>query len=103
MADMKTVWSGYGETTLPLKRCPNCGVETRTQLARCPECDRRYDRPLPWLTDPMRWTLGLFALLGAGVAAYLILPGVFEARDQNLARTAEQSRQLVASERARLI
>lgn len=103
MTDIKTVWSGYGEATLPLKRCPNCGAETRTQLARCPECNRRYDRRLPWLTDPMRWTLGVVALIGAGIGAYLILPGVFDARDDRLARLAADSRRLVASERARLI
>jgi hypothetical protein len=103
MADMKSVWAGYGEAELPVKRCPNCGVETRTQLARCPECDRRYDRLLPWLTDPMRWALGVLALTGMVVACILILPGVLEERDAGNARRAAAQRALEAAERKRLI
>jgi hypothetical protein len=102
--DTKSVWSGYGtEDDLPLERCPNCGVETRTQLARCPHCNRRYDRRLPWLTDPMRWVLGIAGLIAFGVACALILPGVFDERDAGNARRAADRRALEASERARLV
>jgi hypothetical protein len=100
--DMKSVWAGYGLEELPLKRCPNCGVETRTQLARCPECDRRYDRRLPWLTDMMRWGLGVAGVLALIAGCILILPGVFDERDAGNARRAAAQRALEASERQRM-
>ena len=99
---MKSVWQGYGEETLPVKRCPNCGVETRTQLARCPECDRRYDRRLPWLTDPMRWALGALGLVVFIAGCILILPGVFDERDAGNERRAAEHRALERATRARM-
>jgi hypothetical protein len=101
--DMKSVWSGYGAAALPLKKCPNCGVETRTQLARCPECNRRYDRRLPWLNDRMRWALGAAGVVAFIVGCILILPGVFDSRDAHNARVAAEERARVRAEIARLV
>lgn len=103
MADGGGVWSGYGTEHVPERRCPNCGRVSRTPLAKCPHCDRRFDRRLPWLTDPMRR-----AAAGAGVVAVitgcvLILPGVFLERDQGNARRAAESESLRLRKTAELI
>lgn len=96
------MWEGYGASALPERRCPNCGKSSRTQLAKCPHCDRRFDRKLPWLTDPMRWVAGAVGLVAFGVACALILPGVFDARDEGNAQRAAESAALRAAKRAEL-
>src|SRR4051812_50008002 len=87
----------------PLRRCPNCGEEATTWRAQCPACNKRYDRRLPWLSDPARWALGVAGAIVAIAALALTLPGVFAARDAHNAQVARKAAQRVAAERARLI
>lgn len=101
--DIRDVWSGYGVDALPERRCPNCGESARTQLAKCPHCDRRYDRRLPWLTDPMRWAAGALGLAAVLTGCALILPGVFDERDAGNARRAAESEALREAKRAELV
>ena len=68
----------------------------------CPSCGKRYDRKLPWLSDRARWVIGITGALVVIVGCILILPGVFEARDEHNAREAAAQRALEARERARL-
>jgi hypothetical protein len=86
-----------------MRACPNCGVESATWRAQCPACNKRYDRRLPWLSDRMRWVLGVAGAIGAIVALILILPGVFSAKQAKDREAAQAQAQLVAKERARLI
>lgn len=87
----------------PVRTCPNCGEEAATWRANCPACSKRYDRRLPWLSDRMRWALGIAGALAAIAALWAILPGVFDAKRENDAKAAHEQAQRVAAERARLI
>jgi len=86
----------------PLRTCPTCGAQHATERAICPSCGKRYDRKLPWLSDTARWALGAAALIVVVTGCALILPGVFDARDEHNAREVAAQRALEARERARL-
>ena len=86
-----------------LRRCPTCGVETATLAARCPNCNKRYDRALPWLKDWMRWTLAIATVAGLTVLALSLRPGIEETKQERAARIAREQAALVAKQRTRLI
>ena len=87
----------------PTRRCPTCGTETATLAARCPNCNKRYDRALPWLKDWMRWTLAVAAVIGLTVLGLSLRPGIEETKQERSARLAKEQAARVAKERARLI
>jgi len=99
--DVREIFSRAPEGPPP-RTCPSCGAEARTWRAECPSCGKRYDRRFARVSDWQRWTLAAVALVGAVVAAALILPGVFESRDEHNARVAREQAARVAAERARL-
>lgn len=86
----------------PLRRCPNCGAEHATHRGFCPACGKAYDRRFARVSDRQRWVLGAVGLVVAGLAAALILPGVFEAKRANDRRAAAEQAVRVAEERRRL-
>ena len=87
----------------PTRRCPTCGVETATLAARCPNCNKRYDRALPWLKDWMRWTLGIAGAVGLTVLALALRPGIEETKQERATRLAREQAELVATKRAKLV
>jgi hypothetical protein len=86
----------------PERRCPSCGAVAATHRSACPACGKRYDRRAPWLPDRARWALGALAVAAVVVAAVLVLPGVFDARDERAAQAARAQARRVAAERVRL-
>lgn len=100
--EVREIW-GRAPEGPPKRTCASCGAEHATYRAHCPACGKRYDRRLPWLTDSMRWGLAAVAVIAAGVAAALILPGVFDAKSDNDAREARERTEAIAAERARLV
>lgn len=99
--DVREIFSRAPKETPP-RACPSCGAEHATQRAFCPSCGKRYDRRFARVSDTQRWILGGVALLGVIVAALLILPGVFDAKRDTLARTAREHAASVAAEKRRL-
>ena len=87
----------------PLRRCPTCGVETATLAARCPNCNKRYDRALPWLKDWMRWTLAIAVTAGLIVLGLALRPGIQETKQERATRLAREQSARVNAQRARLI
>lgn len=76
----------------PTRVCPSCHVESATWRNRCPECDKRYDRRWPWLSDRARWALAGLALLLVGGAVAYAAPKVTESTRGQAARAkAEQN------------
>lgn len=92
-----------GPSGPPARTCPTCGFVAATYDPRCPECNKRYDRRLPWLKDWMRWVLGALLLAGAIVAALIITPKVTESRREYDARKAREQAARTERETARLI
>jgi hypothetical protein len=86
----------------PPRTCRSCGEEAGTWRAECPSCGKRYDRRFARVSDRQRWILAAVAVIGAVTAAALILPGVFESRDDHNARVAREHAARVAAERRRL-
>jgi hypothetical protein len=100
------VSDAFARTTpdaLPIRHCPNCGFEASTLAARCPECEKRYDRRLPWLKDWMRWTLGALAAAALITTIILVTPGIRETKSERAARLAREKTALIDSTRARMI
>jgi predicted RNA-binding Zn-ribbon protein involved in translation (DUF1610 family) len=89
--------------TATVRRCPTCGVETATLAARCPNCNKRYDRALPWLKDWMRWTLGVATAVGLVLLALALRPGIQETKQERATRLAREQAARVKTERARLV
>ena len=89
--------------TVPARRCPTCGFEAATLAARCPNCNKRYDRALPWLKDWMRWTLAVAAATGLVVLGLSLRPGIQETKQERATRLAREQAQRVSAQRARLI
>jgi hypothetical protein len=100
------VGEAFARTTpevIPLRRCKTCGFEASTLAARCPNCEKRYDRRLPWLKDWMRWTLGAALVAAAIVTAILVTPGIRETKAERATRLAREQTALVNRQRAKLI
>lgn len=89
--------------TAPTRRCPTCGHEAATLSARCPNCNKRYDRALPWLKDWMRWTLGIALAIGLVVLSLALRPGIQETKQERSQRLAREQTARVNAQRARLI
>ena len=87
----------------PTRLCPTCGTETATLAARCPNCNKRYDRALPWLKDWMRWTLGIAGAVGLVFLAIALRPGIQETKQERSTRLAREQAERVSAQRARLI
>jgi len=87
---------------VPPRMCPSCGAVHATQRAFCPSCGKRYDRRFARVSDTQRWILGGLTLAGVIVAAILILPGVFDAKEDHEARVAREHAARVAAEKKRL-
>jgi hypothetical protein len=87
----------------PTRRCPTCGTEAATLAARCPNCNKRYDRALPWLKDWMRWTLAVVTLAGLAALAVALRPGIQETKQERSTRLAREQSQRVSGQRAKLI
>src|SRR5688500_17098210 len=85
--------------TATVRRCPTCGQEAATLSARCPNCNKRYDRALPWLKDWMRWTIAV--VLGAGLVtlALALRPGVQETKQERATRLAGEQAARVSKQR----
>ena len=83
----------------PPRVCPSCGAEHATERAFCPSCGKRYDRRFARVNDTQRWILAGVAAVGVIAAAILILPGVFDAKRENNARTAREHAATVAADR----
>ena len=92
-----------GPETVPTRRCPTCGLEAATLAARCPNCNKRYDRALPWLKDWMRWTLAITTVAGLTVLGLSLRPGIEETKQERSARLAREQAARVKAQRARMI
>jgi hypothetical protein len=89
--------------TVPTRRCPTCGHEAATLAARCPNCNKRYDRALPWLKDWMRWTLAVAMTAGLVVLGLALRPGIEETEQARAERLAREQSARVSAQRTRLI
>src|SRR5688500_14915012 len=89
--------------TVPVRHCPTCGHEAATLAARCPECNKRYDRALPWLKDWMRWTIAVGVGVGLVMLGLGLRPGIQETKQERATRLAREQSARVSRQRARLI
>jgi hypothetical protein len=89
--------------TAPERRCPTCGQSTATLAARCPNCNKRYDRALPWLKDWMRWTLATVVTVGLVVLGLGLRPGIQETKQERAERLEREQTARVSAQRKRLI
>jgi hypothetical protein len=89
--------------TASVRRCPTCGHEAATLSARCPNCNKRYDRALPWLKDWMRWTLGIAVVAGLVVLGLALRPGIQETKQERASRLAREQSARVSKQRAKLV
>jgi len=78
-------------------------MQTATWGGRCPACEKRFDRRLPWLTDPARRALlAVAVVIGAGTIA-VVAPQITQSKKDRAAIDARTQAARVVKERARLI
>ncbi|HEV7492220.1 hypothetical protein [Baekduia sp.] len=81
---------------LPLRTCPNCGREARTQYERCPFCQTSYyartrgQRRRRWLIG------GTIAAVLAALLATIAVIALGDRSDRDAANKIEQTRQVAA-------
>ena len=87
----------------PTRTCPTCHADAATWRSRCPECDKRYDRRWPWLTDRARWALAGVAVILVGAAVAYVAPRVAQSTREQAAANRAQQNARIASLTARMV
>ena len=90
-------------TEPPTRVCPSCHVESATWLSRCPNCNKRYDRRWPWLSDTARWALAALALVALGAAVVYATPRVTESTREQAAREQREQNERIRRNRTRMV
>jgi hypothetical protein len=87
---------------VPLRRCPRCGVETRTRWETCPHCGWSYFRRPPRLSKRARRVLAGLALLGVAAGASQLIPALERGKRSGQARVQAKNERILAAEVRRL-
>jgi hypothetical protein len=86
----------------PERTCPTCGHVAATWRPRCPNCEKRYDRRWPWLSDRARWSIAALVVAIAAVIVWQSAPHIDQSKKARAEAAARAQAKRIAEERARI-